>query len=129
MMSVLEVDGSADSSVVAGIHRSHLDPRQSYTCLTVIINALEAEWLPAAKPQLYALMLELMYILAEDPVSSHAVLSLLRHHAFFDHQLDTLLCSQLPDEVYHFLLSVMYMELHIEQDAVTSKDASARVQH
>jgi len=87
-------------SCAAGIHQSHLDPQQSYTCLSVILNALEAEWLPAAKPQLYAHMLELMHILAEDPLTSPSVLALLRHHAFFAHQLDTILCSQLPDEVW-----------------------------
>lgn len=83
----------------AGVYRSHLEPQRSFTCLSVIIQALDAEWLPAAKPQLYAHMLELMHILAEDPLTSHSVLSLLRQHAFFSHQLDPVVCSPLPDEV------------------------------
>lgn len=86
-------------SSAAGIHRSHLEPLRLYTCLSVIIRALEAEWLPAAKPQLYADMLELMHIMAADPLTTDSVLELLRQHAFFAHQLDTIVCSPLLDEV------------------------------
>ena len=79
--------------------RSYLDPRRSYSCLTVLVRAAQSDALPTAKPQLYEAVVELLYLLAAAPESGGPTLHLLRQIATLAPQLDTVACAPLPPEV------------------------------
>lgn len=84
---------------VVGLQRSLLDPQRSYSCLTVIIGAVQAAGLSIAQPAIYASMLELLCVIAMDPYTGGSLLYLLRQQQIFASQLDLVACSPLPAEV------------------------------
>lgn len=83
----------------AGVATSFLEPLRVFSCLTVLIRAVQSEALPAAKPQQYESILELFYLLAAAPDSGPPMMHLLRQAAGLSAQLDVVACSPLPLQV------------------------------
>ena len=78
-----------------------LDPRQRYTCLSVILRAVAApEALAGQRPALYDAMVRLLLALGADPATAEPVLALLRGQ--FDSLaplIPSVVCAPLPEQV------------------------------
>lgn len=82
----------------AGVAQSVLDPRRTFSCLTVVLRVFTSPLLPALRPRLHEGAAELLYRLAAAPGTQEPALDLLRREAALLAPLD-LVCQPLPKQV------------------------------
>ncbi len=85
----------------AGLAHSALDPRQQFSCLTVLLRAIASpEAFAARQPALYGGALRLLLALAAAPETAEPVLGLLRRQfGGLAPLIPTVVCAPLPGEV------------------------------
>ena len=83
----------------AGVAATVLDPRLAFTCLTALLKGAQSPALPAAQPEVYERLLEVLLELAAAPVSSEAALDLLRQVQLVPMQLGAVVSLLGPKQV------------------------------
>ena len=78
--------------------QSVLDPRRTFSCLTVLLRVFASPLLPALRPRLHEGAAELLYRLAAAPVTQEPTLELLRRESALTGPL-ALVCQPLPKQV------------------------------
>ena len=82
----------------AGVAQSVLDPRRTFSCLTVVLHIFASPILPALRPHLHEGAAELLYRLASAPDSQECTLDVLRRESALTAPL-ALVYQPLPKQV------------------------------
>ncbi|KAL2621518.1 hypothetical protein R1flu_001723 [Riccia fluitans] len=124
------------------VERSILEPKRHFSCLRIILDILDSLSKPEINGGLHELGFQLMYELCVDPVTSPAIVELLRSekYDFFCKHLDGFACDSLPSRTENhslrvsslqqraWLLKLLALELHVSDvDIMSSRESCRRL--